>query len=36
MLNKLNDSNDNTEVTKLQAKLLAYKLVLKDLIKNKD
>ena len=36
MLNKLNESNDNTEVTKLQAKLLAYNLVLKDLIKNED
>lgn len=35
-LNRLNQPQDNSEALRLQAKLLAYKLVLKDLIKSED
>lgn len=35
-LNRLNQLQDNNEALRLQAKLLAYKLVLKDLIKSED
>lgn len=35
-LNRLSQSQDTSEALRLQAKLLAYKLVLKDLIKSED
>lgn len=35
-LTRLNQPQDNSEALRLQAKLLAYKLVLKDLIKSED